>query len=107
MAEPRYPLFLFDGLDLLISASYKRLQGDVEPIDVSTGVSDVFDSDGRRVKLETTGWRIEAKVDSAEPSAHEDFGEKLRDYLRAVNDPVADNPDCDLPCLMEAALNRV
>lgn len=107
MSDPKYPIFMFDGIDLMVSASHQRLQGDIEPVDVRSGIADVFDSDGRRVTLEETGSRIYANVDPEEPAASEEFSEKLRDYLRAVNDPVADNPACNLPCLVEASLRRV
>jgi hypothetical protein len=107
MSDPKFPIFIFDGLDLMISTSYKRLQGDIEPIDIRLGDHEVFDSDGRRVKLETHGWSgTDAKVDLKEPAANEEFSQRLRDYLRAVNHPVADNPECDLPCLIEAAKRR-
>lgn len=97
---------MFDGQDLMISTSYKRLQSNIEPIDVRAGIPDVFDSDGRRVTLETKWSRIYATVDSQQPAASEEFSGKLRDYLRAVRDSAADDPRCDLPCLMQAAMNR-
>jgi hypothetical protein len=107
MREPKYPLFVFDGLDLMVVASHKRLQGDIEPVDVRLGEFEVFDSDGRRVKLETKTWAgTEAEINLEEPPASAKFSEKLREFLRAVNDAVVDDAECDLPCLIEAAKRR-
>jgi hypothetical protein len=106
MADPKYPIFLFDGLDLMVSSSNQSLQGDIEPTDVRAGMTNVFDSDGRRVMLETKWSRIYAQVDLQETPASEEFREKLRDFLRAVNDPIIENPECDLASLMAAAVNR-
>ena len=66
-----------------------------------------FDSDGRRVMLETRAWSgTDAKVDLEEDPASEEFSEKLRDSLRAVNDPVRDNPTFDLRYLVQAAMKH-
>jgi hypothetical protein len=105
MTEPRYPIFLFDGSDLIIISSHKDLQVDPEPIDVP--IFEVFDSDVRRVKLEATRSRTTASIDVDESVPIEEFAGKLRAYLRAVNDPLADNTECDLPCLMKACRKHV
>lgn len=105
MPGPTYPIFLFDGLDLLIISSFEKLQGDVESVDAQSEDYEVFDSTGRRVRLETVGSRIDAQTDPAE--SVQDFAGKLRSFLRAVGDRSADNPECDLWCLMDACRKRV
>jgi hypothetical protein len=100
MTDPKYPIFLFDGSDLIIISSHKDLQGDIEPVDVP--IFEVFDSDGRRVKLEATRWRTTASIDIDESVPIEEFAGKLRAYLRDADDPAGNNSECDLPCLMEA-----
>lgn len=108
MADPKYPIFMFDGMDLMIVSSAEKLQGDIERLDDQSEDSEVFDSEGRRVKLETRRWStIEASVDVDPPVSIQEFVGRLRDFLRGAKDPAADDSGWDLPCLIEACRKHV
>ena len=115
MTDPTYPLFIFDGFDLLIISSPQMLPVYVERLDCRSDDEEVFDSTGRRVRFAAiasgifglVGSRIVAKLDVTEPTSLERLIEKLRTFLCAVGDPRADDPECDLACLMEACRKQV
>jgi hypothetical protein len=107
MAKPNYPIFMFDGLDLIVISSLERLQAELEPIDAKSGIFETYDSEGRRVRLTTTRRTIAAETDPTESIADREFEAKLRAFLKAVGSAVADDLDCSLRCLMEAARKAV
>ena len=106
MAEPTYPLFLFDGLDLIVVSSEEKLQTNPESVDVRSEIFETYDSEGRRVHLTSTRWKTSASVDPSEPIASGEFEARLRAFLKAVGDPAADDPECQLRCIMEACQKR-
>ena len=93
---------MFDGLDLIVVSSLEKLQTELELIDAQSGIFETYDSEGRRVHLTTTRWNIAAEIGPMETIANREFETKLRAFLKAVGDPAADDPDCQLRCLMEA-----
>jgi hypothetical protein len=103
MAEPTYPIFIFEDSDLSIISSSTQVQTDLERIDVESGVFEAYDSDGRRVYLTNGRARIEVDVDSMERAAISEFEMRLRTFLRASGDQTADDLTLDLVWLKAAA----
>ncbi len=107
MTPPKYPVFMFDGLDLIVISCPEDLPVYVERVEYISGDEEVFDSTGRRVILGGRGSRISADADPNESLHIQEFAEKLRAFLRAVNDPIGDDLDCDLDRLMNACRKHV
>jgi len=94
--EPVPPIFVFEGDDLSVHDSVEGAEGFLEPPDVREGIYVAFDSQGRVLTVELDGQRT--VLTPAEDSPQQ-FEAKLRDYLRAVDEPKGSETGCDLPCL--------
>jgi hypothetical protein len=96
------PIFVIDGLDVSVYSSLRDLQFDLEPIDIQNDVFTVYDADGRLIHLKTDGKNINAILSDDEPPRTTELEVILREHLKATNNPLADDLDCHLPCLVES-----
>ncbi len=101
------PLFIFDvhGSGLDVFSNLEDAQAYYEAYDVLDGEYFGFDAQGRPLRflaLDHVRVGIEAADQPAQPQALE---RSLRAYLKVV-DARAEDPACDLPCLMAMATER-
>lgn len=101
--SPELPIFVVEGHDVGIYDSVDRAEAHLEPIDVAADVYTGYDALGRRLKIETDGKFTSITVAEAEATATRELEEALREYLNRMGELGATNPECDLPCLIEAA----
>lgn len=102
MNNLKLPVFVIEGGDVSVYTSVKDAEIDIEPIDVKTGGLTAYDAEGRLLELETNHWRVSIALAENEPGHADELEAALREFLVAVNDPKAAEPECDLPCLVEA-----
>lgn len=102
MDKPLAPIFIIDGLDVGIFASLADVLLHLEPIDVKNGGFVAYDAEGRLIRLTMDGSHISASLAEDQPNHAAELETSLREYLQAVNEPIANDPTCDLNCLVNA-----
>lgn len=93
------PIFVIDDDDVIV---YESVEVDLEPLDVTGGGLVAYDSEGRLLRLETNRGEVTVSVAEANPTHAVELEFTLRKFLRATDDPLADDPTCDLNCLVNA-----
>ncbi len=93
----KFPLIVFDGLDIFIFNSTKELETGLEGIDVQEHCFKAYDADGRALSLKAVGaWRrwfiinsgqVEIKAAEDEPNHKDELVGYLREYLKAIGQP--------------------
>jgi len=93
--EAMFPIFVFDGNDLSLFASFNSLTTSLEGVDVEDGVYAAYDSSGRAVALQASGvsrgrftveiGRVVVGAVSETPDVAA-FGGRLRSYLHACGE---------------------
>jgi hypothetical protein len=99
------PIFIVDGLDVLMFLSVQEAEQNLEPIDVNSGIFTPYDSHGRLLQLDATEWRVTISLTETEPLHVQQLENSLRAYLNALGESVGNDPSCQLPCLIEACRN--
>jgi hypothetical protein len=105
--QPKPPIFAVDGLDVAVYATTQDAFLHLEPSDVEDGSERIYDAEGRLVLIETDGTKITGGSCADEPSHADELTLALRGFLAMMNEPQADDPTCDLPCLVELSLKYV
>jgi hypothetical protein len=106
MTEASLPIFIVDDLDI---SSYKSLDEallGLEPIDIQNNAYIMYDAEGRVVQLATDGKRITPIIED-EPSHAIQLETSLRKFLRLIGETVADDANCNLPCLVDTCLKYI
>ena len=93
------PIFVIEGEDVIVYAS---VEVDLEPIDVKAGGLVAYDAEGRLLRLEANRWEVTVSVAEEKPTHAVELEFTLRKFLKATDDPLADDPACDLKCLVNA-----
>jgi hypothetical protein len=101
MAKAPALIFLIDGLDVSAYASLEDVAFDIEPVDAKDHDFLICDAEGRLVQLSTDRGYVTASLVEAEPTHAGDLETALRKFLGAMREPLADDPTCDLVCLVE------
>jgi hypothetical protein len=101
MSNLMSPFFVFDGNDLVVLATLKGIQLELEAIDVKHGIYDAFDAQGRRLRLETDGKNIKISLGEEGAVHANELETRLRKYLIAMKEERASDLTCDLNCLVE------
>lgn len=100
---PQEPLFVFEGQDLGVYATYLDAENHLEPRDVRAGIFDGYDALGRKLAITTDGRSTLVELKEDKPSEASLFEYRLRRALGAWGEERASASDCDLPCLLELA----
>jgi len=100
---PTPPVFVIDGLDIGVFASVEEAVLQLEPVDVKQGEYSAYDSEGRLLGLAVDGGKVTAHLVDAQASHADELAGKLRGFLKAMGATTADDPECDLRCLVEAS----
>lgn len=93
-------IFVIDGLDVSAYASLEDLEFDIEPIDAKDHDFLIFDAQGRLVELSVDPGYVKASLVETVPTHRAELERSLRKFLEAINEPLATDPACDLPCLV-------
>jgi hypothetical protein len=101
--NPIPPIFVIDGLDVGIFASIDDAVLQLEPVDVQRAEYSAYYAQGRLLQLEVKGPRVMAYLAEANASHGEELSAALRLFLKAMGVMTADDPTCDLACLVEAS----
>jgi hypothetical protein len=99
------PIFIVEDEDILTFASVRDAQLDLEPIDVKLGDFVAYDSEGRLLRVQTNGRSVTISSAENEPTHPAQLETALRRFLKALNAPQAEDPMCDLSCLVNACRN--
>ena len=101
MTVPIPPIFVVDrqGVDLSVYASIADAELDLETIDVNNNEYFGYDSEGRLLELKTVHNKVVITPVEDRPSHVSDLSGSLREFLKAVNEPVKSD---DLAVLVEA-----
>ena len=102
MTDVAPPIFIIGDTDVIMFASVRQAERDLEPIDVRSGGFVAYDSLGRLLRLEASRWRVTITLAESEPSHVSELENALRAYLKALNDPVGEDAKCELPFLVDA-----
>ena len=111
--EAAFPIFVFDGNDLSLFASFDSLTIALEGVDVEDGVYAAYDSSGRAVALTASGvlrgcftveiGRVVVGDVNATPDVTE-FDGRLRSYLHACGEGKSE--ETTLQELVHACIKR-
>lgn len=105
--SPTPPLFVIEGHDMSIYGSVEDSQNDLEPPDIAEGIYKAYDARGRRLQIETNGRDTYISLAETVASSAAELEAELRSFLRQLDEPLATEEGCDLPCLVEIAKNHV
>lgn len=97
------PIFIVDGLDIGVFESLRDVELHLEPIGLKNETREIYDSEGRLIRVEAKGNRIIAVVEEPNPKHARELEAALRGFLAEMNEPLAADPGCDLSCLVNAA----
>ena len=106
MIGPVTPIVVIEDIDVSIYASVEDAQIDIEPIDVKTGGLVAYDAEGRLLRLETNGFSVTISLAEDESRHAVELENALRNFLKALNEPIGDDPKCDL-ALSRQCLSQV
>lgn len=94
----KFPLFVIEGLDVVLYNSIEALEIHLEGIDVAEGRYKSFDAEGRSLNLEAIGakrgrfmvtvGRVHLASAEDRPSHQQELAAYLRDHLNAVGQAV-------------------
>jgi hypothetical protein len=101
--NPTPPVFVIDGLDVGVFKSIEDAVLQLEPVDVNRGEYSAYDGEGRSLRLAVDGSKVTAHLAEAKASHADELSVALREFLKAMGEKTADDPGCDLPCLVEAS----
>ncbi len=93
------PIFVIDEEDVIV---YESVEVNLEPIDVKAGGLVAYDAEGRLLRLETDGWGVTVSLAEEKPTHALELEFALRKFLKSTHESVADDPACDLNCLVNA-----
>jgi len=102
MEKPKPPIFIVDGFDIAVFPSVEDAEHHFEPRYFDPGDQAAYDAEGRLIRLEGTGNDVLARLAEDEPTHAAELAGALRAYLKEMKEPAADDPTCDLPCLVDA-----
>ncbi len=91
------PIFVIDGDDVIV---YESIEVDLEPLDVMGGGLVAYDAEGRLLRLETNRGEVTVSLAEEKPTHAVELEFTLRRFLKATGEPLADDPECDLKCLV-------
>ncbi|CAN5761070.1 hypothetical protein BH20ACI3_BH20ACI3_25130 [soil metagenome] len=91
------PIFVIDDDDVIV---YESVEVDLEPLDVKAGGLVAYDAEGRLLRLETNRGEVTVSVAEEKPTHAAELEFSLRKFLKASDEPLADDPACDLKCLV-------
>lgn len=94
------PIFVIDGRDVGVFASIEDVQLQLEAIDVQNQEYLAFDADGRSLQLAVREGQVRVSLGEERPSRRHDLETALRDFLTHMKEPAAQDPACDLRCLV-------
>ena len=100
MDAPVAPIFVIDEDDVIV---YESAEVDLEPLDVKAGGLVAYDAEGRLLRLETNRGKVSVSVAEEKPTHAPELKFALRNFLRASDEPLADDPACDLNRLVSAS----
>lgn len=100
MENPTPPIFAIEGNDVAIYESVQDLQSHLEPDFIAENVA--YDAQGRLLRLEADRERVSVFLAEHEPTHAAELEAALREFLKWMKEPMADDPACDLPCLVQA-----
>jgi hypothetical protein len=75
----------------------------LEAIDVKRGEYSTYDAEGRLLQLAVDGDRVTAHLAETQASHAQELSTALRAFLKAMGVSRAEDPLCDLQCLVEAS----
>lgn len=96
------PIFIVDGLDVGIFESLRDVELHLEPIGANNQTREIYDAEGRLIRVDVKGNRVTAVVEEANPTHARELEAALRAFLGEMNEPLASDPECDLTCLIRA-----
>ena len=99
-ALPTPPIFVDDHGDVSVFRSVPFAESWMEPIDIENREYTAYDAAGRLLALSADRRRCYIALAEQEPTHSAELLERLRKFLRAVKDPVGDDPTYDLPRLV-------
>lgn len=100
MEKPTPPIFVIEDRDVGVYESVQEVQLHLEPVFIAENVA--YDAQGRLLRLETDGRRVTVSLAEHEPTHASELEGAIREFLKWMKEPMADDPTCDLPCLVEA-----
>ena len=99
---PFIPIFVVEGMDdVYVYASVEDAALSLEPWWVEQKEGSVYDAAGRLLHQEVVGYDVALSLlenCSANPHALESI---LRNYFKAIGEPIGDDATCDLDCLVQ------
>ena len=98
--QPILPIFVDDHSDISVVRSVSYAESWMEPIDIENHEYVAYDASGRLLALSADRRRVYIALAEQEPTHSEPLAKALRYFLRAVKDPLADDPSCDLSRLV-------
>ncbi len=101
------PIFVVEGNDVMIFPSIEDIQIQLEPIHIKDNIHISYDAEGRLLKLVTDGRDINILPAEEDPSHAAELEGLLRNYLIAINEPMAKEITCDLSCLVNLSKKYV
>jgi len=98
--KPVPPIFVDNHGDVSVFRSASYAESWMEPIDIENHEYIAYDASGRLLALSADRRRVYISLAEQEPTHSEQLAKALRHFLRAVKDPVGDDPNCDLARLV-------
>src|SRR6266550_216108 len=98
--QPILPIFVDDHSDISVFRSVSYAESWMEPIDIRNREYTAYDAIGRLLALSADRRRVHISLAEQEPTHSDSLAKALRHFLRAVKDPVGDDPSYDLPRLV-------
>lgn len=96
------PIFIAEGLDVRVCRTAEEAGHELEPWWVQENRGQVYDSEGRLLRLEAGKIRVKVLQGDSTPTHAGELRSLLRKFLKAVNDPAAIDGELDLPYLVDA-----
>jgi len=94
------PIFVIEGDDIIVFESFEV---DLEPLDIQDGGMVAYDAEGRLLRLEINRGAVTVSVTEEKPTHATELEFALRNFLRASGESLADDPECDLKCLVSVS----
>jgi hypothetical protein len=98
--QPIPPIFVDNRGDVSTFRSASYAESYLEPIDIENREYTAYDASGRLLALSADRRRVYISLAEQEPTHSESLEKVLRHFLRAVKDPVGDDPSYDLSRLV-------
>ena len=107
MILPKPPIFVVEGLDIGIYDSVKDAAQALEPWWVQQKEGSVYDAEGRLLTPEISGPRVVELIPEDPPAHAGELETALRAFLKEIGEAISDDPNCTLPCLVDAAARQI